>query len=219
MTQLNIVLDPPDWWGRRPPVGVTSAWGARAIFRQAGPLIDILWDRQGSTKGMTKELKDWINKVAFRKLEELVEEADLAVNSYDIVWWRDGDKVIEASPNASYGYLYITAYEVPEDQDISDEDTVHRFFFRQNPVKMGDLEAPNPNPNWLRHIWEINEKAKEAGLGAVFASPEIVRETVGGREVPVEKYPTEARVAHLPNGVLISYPRKFSPLDPLGVTG
>jgi hypothetical protein len=208
MEEPKIVAEKSDgWWGRRPPVGTTIAWGARAIFKQSGPPIDIVWDRQGWMGEERDALCEWINKTALPELRKLTE--DLSPSSAGVVWWRDGDKAIEASPNASYGYLYITAYVVPDPQNLSDEAFVHRWFCRQNPKPLG--EPGDPNPHWLKHIWEVNGAAKEVGEEQVFSEPKIESWGPEGAKGTIENYPNGARVKFFPNGTLISYPRKLLP--------
>ena len=101
------------WWGRTPPATATLAWGARAIYKQG--FIDILHDRQ-SWRGPREDrtaLVAWINDQGIAALKAECEKVSLPGDSDATVLWSEGGFTIEASPNASYGYLYITAYPTP----------------------------------------------------------------------------------------------------------
>jgi hypothetical protein len=102
---------------------LAATWGARAIFkceRWNGykGYIDLVWDRQslhvygdeddGVKRAVEKNLVDWINNKglpAMRKQCESLSGADADVETFD-----DGPYHIEASPQRSYGYLYIRAW-------------------------------------------------------------------------------------------------------------
>lgn len=89
----------------------TLAWyGARAIFRQN--YIDIVWDRQSGTK-LTEEhgksLLDWLNNIGMPTLRLAVRNIYLPENKADMAYLEDGEFILVASTNASYGYLYIGA--------------------------------------------------------------------------------------------------------------
>lgn len=102
-------------WGRQPPEGITLAWGARAIYKycHTKPVIDLLWDRQawrGPSDGRAA-LAEWVNTKGLRAIVKACKDAGLTGASSEVVSWTDGNRTIEASPNASYGYLYLVAYE------------------------------------------------------------------------------------------------------------
>jgi hypothetical protein len=95
-------------------------WGARAIFesgrwegsgkkmKYVPPYADLLRDRQsfvGQDHPRKEEFMLWLNKTglpAMRKWSEGV-----STNSRDTFVYGNGVFVLKASPNASYGYLYI----------------------------------------------------------------------------------------------------------------
>lgn len=104
-------------FGRQPPKGVKVAWGARAIFKPVSknPMIDLLWDRQdgfGSDEDK-KDLLRWVDTVGMPWLHEQIEDQDVYSISRSMSVFRlarDG-YVIEASPQGSYGHLYIGAWK------------------------------------------------------------------------------------------------------------
>ena len=111
------MTDPYYWFGRRPPAGVTLAWGARAIYDTRGGVtsIDLLWDRQSWLGEERKALSAWLNEKGIRTIKKACEEAGLAGSSAEVVSWSEGGWTIEASPNQSYGYLYLCAYQAVEE--------------------------------------------------------------------------------------------------------
>lgn len=95
-------------FGRHPTTDVAAAWGARAIFTRGS--IDILYDRQQMTGDPEARhiLAGWVDTVGLPKLAELTKR--LRGSETSVVEWDDGEFHIEASPQASYGYLYIGAW-------------------------------------------------------------------------------------------------------------
>jgi hypothetical protein len=95
-----------------PMEDVTTYWGARAIYQPSAKTsfmpIDILHDRQScigdeSAKGA---LVSWLNTIG---LPWLRANCKLCPDSRDYVQYKDNRFIIRATPNASYGYLYIGA--------------------------------------------------------------------------------------------------------------
>jgi hypothetical protein len=97
-------------FGLPPPAEATVAWGARAIFKQRGKVIDIVWDRQDAfgSEEWKKDLFRWLDKVGMPALEAEVE--DLETDSRRTVTITRGNYTIKASPKGSRGYLYIVAW-------------------------------------------------------------------------------------------------------------
>ena len=89
----------------------TAAWGARAIWNENRNFIDLLWDRQGWSGDASKfeQLADWLNDVGLKELKRRMDDARLTQSGMDVVMQSSEPFHIWASPNASYGYLYITA--------------------------------------------------------------------------------------------------------------
>lgn len=110
-------------WGRTPKdrTGIKNQYGARAIY--TGQQIDIVWDRQawwteGCDEGngftteqsiQLKPLQEWINQKALPYLRKLA--PSLYGDENRVVEYNEGPFHIEASPQRSYGYLYIGAWE------------------------------------------------------------------------------------------------------------
>lgn len=90
-------------------------WGARAIYRyKSGKAdIDLLWDRQEITGESTKEertkLLSWLNKVGLKRLRKDLEEKGISGDSHEVTAISDDKFILTASPNGSYGYLYLVA--------------------------------------------------------------------------------------------------------------
>jgi hypothetical protein len=121
-------------WGRSIPEDkrgkIKSTWGARAIY--TGRRVDLLPDRQSwwaqgfpedqveteqarhEYLDSIKPLLDWVTN---RGLPWLREEAKkrLSEDSNDVVKLDEGGFHIEGSPQGSYGYLYIRAWQEKTD--------------------------------------------------------------------------------------------------------
>lgn len=107
-------------WGLKAPEGVSVAWGARAIYRDM--TIDLLPDRQSWSGEDRKPLMGWLNSKGIEGIRKVCDDAYLTTDSAETVTFREGGWVIEASPRASYGYLYMVAYA--EGGDMKDVDLI-----------------------------------------------------------------------------------------------
>lgn len=90
------------------PDTVTTAWGARWIYPD-----DIVWDRQDLQGPEKEKLKAWLNGGAIAKAREVArtERYFMASSSMGrIILYQDKIGIIVASPQASYGYLYVAAW-------------------------------------------------------------------------------------------------------------
>lgn len=90
-------------------------WGARAILARSE--IDLLPDRQSVVldeplSKADRAFMDWVNKKGLPWLRKHVRSSGLCPDSYARLKFEDGRFVIEATPNGSYGYLYIGAAEL-----------------------------------------------------------------------------------------------------------
>ena len=133
-------------WGANLPEGIKEedcvcTWGARAIYtlcykpgattyrrgkrvQKSGKTvvdIDILPDRQNCSNEFSSELIEWLNVDAgFSRFKKLAEAAQLPTSSGESIELRDGKFGIRGTPNGSYGYMYIKAWqlkgEVPDVQ-------------------------------------------------------------------------------------------------------
>jgi hypothetical protein len=93
------------------------SWSARAIYKPSTDYpIDLLPDRQGmdgGTDDQRHDLQNWLNLRALPELKRLVKEQNISTDSQEVVVIREFKYELKASPNGSYGYLYITAGELP----------------------------------------------------------------------------------------------------------
>jgi len=121
-------------FGLRAPEGKNPKywWGARAIFTQRAEhnpnkrkkfdpdyivvtTVELLYDRQsfaGPQDEGTKKFTNWIDNVglpAARKWSEKV-----STDSRDVFNFADKEYHITATPNGSYGYMYIGAWSTEE---------------------------------------------------------------------------------------------------------
>lgn len=106
-------------WGISPrSKRVTVAWGARAIYqyRRAGPVIDLLWDRQIAVgpKDERDKLCYWVNLTGLELLRRKLDEGVVLASSRETVKILECPYTITASPKGSHGYLYIGAWKNPE---------------------------------------------------------------------------------------------------------
>jgi hypothetical protein len=99
------------WFGRRAPETAVRAWGARAIYQSQR--IELVWDRQSwqPDQKPPQEFEDWINEIGLPWLRQECKDLYLRGDSSDVLTKNDGPYTIEASPQRSFGYLYIVAYE------------------------------------------------------------------------------------------------------------
>lgn len=100
------------------PPTLAAMWSARAIYSvKPEPFVDILHDRQwmcGEKQSQeAKDLCDWLNKEGIKGLQSVCKRTGLTQNESRIVEFSSKGYIIQATPNASYGYLYIVAYRLP----------------------------------------------------------------------------------------------------------
>jgi hypothetical protein len=118
-------------FGLRPPEEKHPKywWGARAIFqnkfernwnrkKKSDPdliqvvEIDLLYDRQSYFGPENKEFTNWINKVGLPAIRKWAK--NVFPDSRDQFNFEDKDYHIIATPNGSYGYMYIGAWSIEE---------------------------------------------------------------------------------------------------------
>ena len=101
-------------WGLRPFHEEAEAFfGVRMIF-QSGRL-EFLPGR-GSEVGedsQVQSLVDWLNQKALPALKKHIKTHGWNSATTETFVFEDGQKRLEASPNGSYGYMYISAYIMP----------------------------------------------------------------------------------------------------------
>ena len=100
------------------PPTLAAMWSARAIYSvKPEPFVDILHDRQwmcGDNQSQEAEdLCNWLNSAGIKGLQALCKSTGLTQNESRVVEYSSKGYVIQATPNASYGYLYIVAYRLP----------------------------------------------------------------------------------------------------------
>jgi len=108
------------------PDGITITdckvtWGARAIFKGYSDYIDLLPDRQQmecpedvDDPQARKALSAWINGKGLPALRKW--SKNIAQGSCEEFLFEDDRFAIRATPNASYGYMYIRAWLRKEEE-------------------------------------------------------------------------------------------------------
>jgi hypothetical protein len=104
-------------FGRKIEGPQIAYWGARAIFDK-NQEIDLVWDRQ-SGEGIKGRFQIWIEKRALPWLRHEVKKIGLGIESREVLVFVEGVYTLEATPNRSYGYLYIGAVQCEEDWSTS----------------------------------------------------------------------------------------------------
>ena len=116
-------------WGLRKEIhGARAAWGARAIFHHREYSLDFLHDRQsaGGAEADRRRLAQWLSKKRGGGIQLLTNalKAKLVTPSSDVTVRVDhGRYHAVASPQQSYGYMYVTAWIDPEPEATSEEVT------------------------------------------------------------------------------------------------
>jgi hypothetical protein len=132
--ELDLVQRRPEFAQRFPlPEGWMMAWGARTIYKllrtqdrtSRGKLlpsftrtasIDVLHDRHEMVGGTTAERRTfgaWIDQHGMPAIKRLCEEQEIEARDETTIEFASDGYAIKASPNASFGYLYILAWKVP----------------------------------------------------------------------------------------------------------
>ena len=102
-------------------------WGCRAIFDKNG-YIDIVHDRKNSRNlfdsgGMmmehVKPFSFWLDKVALPALREWAK--NIPTNSREVFEFKTFRFIMRATPNASYGYMYVGAGILPQEGENNNE--------------------------------------------------------------------------------------------------
>ena len=120
-------------FGLRAPEGKHPKywWGARAIFtnkwttnynkrKKSDPNmiqiveIDLLYDRQSYAGPKSDEFTDWINKEALPRIKEWAKGV-FPSDRHMFEYSNNGYHTI-ATPNGSYGYMYIGAWSTEEEE-------------------------------------------------------------------------------------------------------
>ena len=99
-------------------------WGARAIYQNMN--IDLVhdrqtWDADETRKDEAEAFHNWIADHGIPKLRKAVKELAIYGDSTDVVKIEDGRYYLEASPQRSFGYLYIGAVMKGESHAFSNQ--------------------------------------------------------------------------------------------------
>lgn len=113
------------WFGYQSDPNATVAWGARAIFHPGESIcLDILHDRQG----YQGEENETLWKPFLKEVNAILPAIDKMCRNFyanssesfrwTFPWPHDPNLVLSAagSPNASYGYFYLSVSLVPKDK-------------------------------------------------------------------------------------------------------
>ena len=100
------------------PPTLAALWSARAIYSvKPEPFVDVLHDRQcmygNNMCQEARDLCDWLNKEGIKGLQAMCKQLGLGQDESRIVSYTSKGFIIQGTPNASYGYLYIVAYRIP----------------------------------------------------------------------------------------------------------
>lgn len=99
-------------WGYRPfrSIDTLAVYGARTIFQNGS--IEFLHDRQQflGSEAAKSVLCKWINSKALPELKKYIREKGWTTATEEVFSFEKGAFAMDASPRASYGYIYLTAY-------------------------------------------------------------------------------------------------------------
>lgn len=94
-------------------------WTARGIMDRQPDYtfrVGLLWDRQqmdGGTQEDRANLAEWLNTYGIEAMNDYVKENWIRPDGEDLIEITAYEGyVLKATPNKSYGYMYITAYPV-----------------------------------------------------------------------------------------------------------
>lgn len=105
------------WFGLLPPATAAIAWGARAIT--TGHRLDLVWDRKqcrpGPHGGTLPPFHEEFHATTYRLVADLGKrladsDPDLDGRSDAVTEMTEGRIKLKASPNSSFGYLYIVGW-------------------------------------------------------------------------------------------------------------
>ena len=108
------VKDPELYWGARAILNEAHYEGFGLKMKRIAAYIDLLQDRQsfvGQEDPKKQEFVDWINKRALPSCRKWADDKWVMGDSREVFTFEEGEYVLKASPNASYGYMYIGAWK------------------------------------------------------------------------------------------------------------
>ncbi len=90
-------------------------WGARAIYNAKHGEIEFVPDRfEIKRKDNFVPLKNWLSKIGLDAIKKLIKTKRLREDSNEVLIFKDDNYIIKATPNGSYGYMYIAAHPFEE---------------------------------------------------------------------------------------------------------
>lgn len=101
-------------WGLRPfRKDALAAFGVRALIENK----DISWvPGRSSTQGSDSDVAaicEWADKTALPKLRKRIRDGGIKPESNEVFRYGEKPMLLEASPNGSDGYIYISMYKLP----------------------------------------------------------------------------------------------------------
>ena len=98
----------------------SSVWGARTIYNFADGTIEFLADRVTVLNQENFEpLKAWLKQEGIDKMRKLIQKSSLAISSSEVLAYGNETYIIKATPNGSYGYMYLVAHPINGEEPIS----------------------------------------------------------------------------------------------------
>lgn len=179
------------WFGAKPQDNSLLCWGCRAIFQRGE--LDILFDRQGiqidgkcPTEDLKGEVKDrWeqfastINESVLPTLRQLAklfsnDSKDHYIKHFE--WPHDDSLVMVAmgSPNASYGYFYISVSLVRKTDAVDEHKCEEQLRQERYEQRQREAEAENER---LRPL--IRAQMREQRRQALVTRMEVEERIVG----------------------------------------
>jgi len=137
--------EPKFYWGARgiytPPKFQTVGYGRKAKEQQVSCNLDI-WGERSSTAGFTDEKTpegeaffNWINKVAIPALRKWCDTQWIETSSRKVFALRHERWTMMASPNASYGYIYVGVWEYPAEADATNDAAIKEWQDARNDAR------------------------------------------------------------------------------------
>lgn len=90
-----------------------TVWGSRAIYDSKTHQIEFLYDRNEIRNPENfGPLKKWLSETGLSAIRALIHKRGLNQDSREVLIYSDDKYIIKATPNGSYGYMYLVAHAV-----------------------------------------------------------------------------------------------------------
>lgn len=90
-----------------------TVWGSRAIYNSKTHDIEFLSDRNEIRNPENfGPLKKWLSEKGINTMRKLIHKHGLSQDSREVLIYSDDKYIIKATPNGSYGYMYLVAHAV-----------------------------------------------------------------------------------------------------------